>query len=736
MLRQCLQISLIVFINFGPAFVQRLSDERERWLLWFPVFLGVGIAVYFLLPQEPPAWLGGVLLVLSLGGAWLGRHAALGAFLGGSLVAAATGFTAIQAQSFLEEAPVLAHASGPVRVEGRLTQSVNRPGGGHILLEDVAVVRGTVVLRKPLPEGIARFSLIRLRVDTPPTFLIGERIALEAVLQPPFQPLAPGSFDFSRHAWFLGLGAVGSARGAVARVEEPVDEEGVHPLFALNRLRQKVTERILKVLPGEEGPVATALITGEMAAITPRLMEGYRDSGLAHLLSISGLHMSQVAALVFLLVRGGLALIPAIVLRYPIKKWAAGIALGATFLYLLLAGSPVPAQRSFIMTGCVLLAVLLDRVAITPRMVAWAGILVLLLAPEELIGPSFQMSFAAVAALVAAYEALRDRPASARKKASHWVPRGMLYIGGLLFGTLVAGTASAVYGIYHFNRFAVWSMVANLIAVPLTGVAVMPFALAALVLMPFGLESWALVPMGWGIWAVNQIALSVASWPGATFMFPAMPPWGLGVFTLGWAWLLIWRRSWRLWGLVPMALGLGSMALTPAPDLLVDHQGRSFAIRGNDGTLILNRGSALLQDAWRRRMGRSASAPWPGQDEGRLLCVPGLCRYQTEAGQIALVLTQQGVREEICLAKVVVSAVKIDFCPKETLVLDQTVLRQKGPHAVWLSDQGGHVESVADWQGQRPWSWWGSKEETAASSAERESGEGSHTGKGLRGEGG
>jgi competence protein ComEC len=255
---------------------------------------------------------------------------------------------------------------------------------------------------------------------------------------------------------------------------------------------------------------------GEQGAIPAELQDAYRKSGLAHLLSISGVHMSLLAAAVFFLIRRGVALVPALALRIDAKKVAAWTALGATTLYTLISGMSVPAVRSFLMIGVVLAAILLDRTAISMRTLAWAALVLMALYPDAVIGASFQMSFMAVLGLIALAE-------QARLKVQWRDPDGRLQamraaaviFAGLVLTDVVASGATALYAIYHFDRFPTYSMVSNFFAGPITGLWVMPWGLAAMLLMPFGLDRIPLQLMGYGVGWVNDIARTVGGWPGA-----------------------------------------------------------------------------------------------------------------------------------------------------------------------------------------------------------------------------
>ncbi|MBC7907139.1 MAG: ComEC/Rec2 family competence protein [Rhodospirillaceae bacterium] len=668
--------------------------ERDRWPLWLPVFLGCGIALYFALPVEPPLWLGALALATCVLTAWLARRhwpVLLPALV---VLFVALGFFAAELRAALVSAPVLERPSGQIRVEGRVEEVEPLAGGG----QRVTLSELVLDLDGVKPERVR----LKLKTETP--VHVGTRIGLNAVLLPPPQPAAPGAFDFARFAFFMGLGAIGSGMGEPQVLP---GEGGSGVMLWLNQLRHRITLRIIQSLPADgTGAVAAALVAGETASIPRNVMDDYRDSGLAHILSISGLHMSMAAGLVFFIVRGGLALIPAIALRYPIKKWAAVVALGTTFFYMMLAGAPVPAVRSFLMTGIVLVAVLLDRVALSMRMVAWAATIVLLVAPDALIGPSFQMSFAAVAALISVYEVLTPRMAAWRMENRGWVAGSGHYLFGVVLTTLVAGTATAIYGAYHFNRFAVWSVVSNALAVPLSGLA-MPFAMAGLLLMPLGWDEIAWVPMGWCVAGVNWVANMVAHWPAAAITLPVLPLWGMVMFTLGGAWLLLWRRLWRLWGLLPMAVGLASMAFAQPPDILVDSRGYSLGVRTAEGSLLVNRGGRILRETWMRRAGPEARERWPKKgrsNDGRLSCDPLGCLYRVDGAQLSLVQDDGGVDAACAGSGVVVSAVPIRHaCRGPKLVIDRFDLWRRGGHALWLTPNGARVETVAQWQGDRPW---------------------------------
>jgi len=687
------------FRRLGRRLAGIVLSERERWPLWVPVFLAMGIAGYFALPFEPTPWSGGlaVLFCLALAAAARRSAAVLVAGLAGTLVAG--GFAAAQLRSHLVAAPVLEGIYGPAPVTGVVVQVEDLPEGTRVTLEGVK-------LEHYAPERTPQRIRIKLRPGDHPG--IGERIDVFARLSPPFAPVMPGAFDFQRSAWFKKLGATGFALGAMRTV--PGDAVSSIRLRA-ERLRHRVAKRVRTALPGESGAVAAALLTGDRSAISHSTLHSMRDSGLAHLLAISGLHLGLVAATLFFGVRAALALSERLALRHPIKKWAASAALLGSFGYLLLAGAPVPTQRAFLMTGLVLLAVLLDREAISMRLVAWAAVGVLLLAPESLLGASFQMSFAAVVALVAFYEAARARMQRFRMALPGGIfSRSAVYVAGIAATTIIASTATGLVGLHHFGRIAVYGLPANMLAVPVTAFWIMPWAVISVLLMPLGLDGPALAAMGSGIDAVLWIADTVSGWPGAIRHVAAMPTSGLVLVALGGLWLCLWRHRWRFLGLAAVVVGVATVPLNRGPDVIVSENARLMAARLSDGRLSLAdaKRERFTADIWLEQTGQSEAGSWPaaGSTPDRLLSCDSLgCSYRLAGFEIALLHDGQALDEDCRRADIVVSAVPVrGRCPKPKHVIDRFDLWRNGATALWLEPGRVLIRTVADEQGNRPWS--------------------------------
>ena len=678
------------------AIADALVSEREIWPLWLPVAAGIGILGYFALSFEP-AWWVGVAATLGAATAYAINRGRAGAPAMLTALALALGFAAAQLGTARVAAPMLEARIGPAWIEGRVVGQTLTPNGVRLVLEDPSVDRLAAA-------GTPHRIRVRLLSGSEPV-ATGVRIGVRAVLNPPSRPVIPGGFDFRRHAFFQGIGGVGYAVGHPRLVE---GGEASRSGLWLETLRRHIAGRIGEALDGDRAAIATALLTGDRGAIRDEVHDAIRESGLAHLLAISGLHLGLVAGLVFFAVRAGLALAPPLALEYPIKKWAAIAALAGAFAYMFIVGATVPTQRAFIMAGLVLVAVLVDRTAISMRLAAWAAALVLAVSPYSLLGPSFQMSFAAVIALIAGYEAMRDRLAEWRSRAGP-LRIGALYLAGVLLSTAIASTATAPFALYHFQQIASYGLATNLLAVPLTALWIMPCGLAAYLLMPLGLEALALVPMGWGIEALLAIAETAAGWPHAALHISAPPGWALGSAVIGGLWLCLWHGRWRYWGVAGIAAGMLALAWPRlGPDVLVSEDGRLMAVRGADGELALSepRRDRFTRDIWLRADGRPQAIPWPAlgpSEDGRLSCDPLGCLYRRDGVLAALVMDPRALGEDCAAADIVVAAMPAGRSCRASTVIDRFDVWRHGAHAITLTPDGPVVDRVSDQTGLRPW---------------------------------
>lgn len=690
-----MQHTAAFFIQISEAF----TAQRERWPLWLPVLLGGGIGIYFALPFEPALGLGWAACAILAVGAWGLRDKVTPSQVLVALSVMMFGLALAGLRTWWIAAPVIQAETGPVTVSGQVERYEVLDKGYRVTVTNLQISRLG-------PDLVP--SKVRIKLNgQQPAIIPGQWIEVRADLRPPPPPAMPGAFDFQRQSYFRGLGGVGFAYGK-AQVIGDAPIQGYESLgFAFERMRKSIAERVRSLAPGQSGAMAAALMTGERGAIPSNVLEDMRNSGLAHLLAISGLHVGLIAGIVFFTFRAVLALAGPVALRYPIKKWAAVAAIISAFLYAMLAGATVPTQRAFFMIFLVLMAVLFDRKAISMRLVAWAATVILVISPESLLGASFQMSFAAVVALVAVYESLQRRGVLVGR-AETFSGQILRYVGGVALTTVVAGFATGVFAAYHFNRVADFGLVANLIAVPVMALWIMPWAVVSYALMPMGLEAYALAPMVWGVDIVIATAQTVGNWNGAVTLVPAFPVWGLIAITLGGLWLAIWRDRLRLMG-IPIALvGTFSFFIYNPPDILVHGNGKLIAVRTADGGYAFSTltSSKFERDIWARRAGlRSSQSHWRqvGQD---LRCDALGCIYLKNDKMVAIAQTPEALMEDCWRSDVMISIVPSQTaCVPRHLFVGPKQLVDHGTHAMWLNDSRERIriETVASHRGSRPW---------------------------------
>ena len=667
--------------------------ERGRFALWLPVLLGVGVAAYFGLRWEPAWWCGPAATTAALALVIAGWRAP-GIRIG--LIAVTTvllGFAAAQIAT-LRTAPPAALPTRAVVLTGIVRSIDPLPEGRRVTLTDVSLGDD--------PAAITRFIRVRLRNNDPAALAEGDSLRVRALLRPPSPPSYPGAWDLQRDAFYAGQAGSGFALGPVMVIAHAAP----HGLAAwIDGLRGTVQQRVLAALPGADGGIAATLLTGNAAAIPPADRAAFRDSGLAHLLAVAGLHIGIVMGLVFGLVRMLLAAWEYAALRWPARQIAALAAWTAGLSYMVLTGMHVPIQRSFAMACLVTLGLLVGRRAVSLRGLALAAGVLLLTTPQAITGVSFQMSFSAVLALIAGYEALR--PVLTRLHGPSIARRAGLHITMLALTSLLAGTASAPFAAYHFGHVQLYFILANLLAVPLTAVWVMPWGLAALALMPAGLERLALVPMGWGVQAVLWIGRTVSAMPAATLDVPHPPLWGLLVVSLGLAWLGLWRSRLRLAGIPVILAGLASPAMVTPPDLLVSADARLIALRTPAGLVVqtLPGDGSFTLDAWRQVFADTRVQPFPTQgDAPGATCLPGACVLRLQPAATAAVLLRQPDATPACgTAAVLIAATPARSPCAAVALVDRFTVWRDGAQAIWLTPGGADILSDRDVRGARPW---------------------------------
>jgi competence protein ComEC len=678
---------------------QFVAQQRGRTLLWSPWAIVCGIWAYFALPAEPQGWVAVLAAVMAVVLAW--RAKGRGVMILLALVLAGFALAKFRTESV---ATIMLPANiGEVPVTG-VVESKKASGAKRQTLV-VALEKLGDLPREQMPQR-ARMS-VHLKHGDPP---IGSRIRLHARMGPPPPPVMPGGFDFGRQLWFEGIGATGWVTGAIA-VEER--DSGLWPLPAavIADVRNGIGARIAATLEGDHAAIAEALVTGERGAISPEVNESLQISGLAHILSISGLHMSLVGGGMYWLVRAILAGIPAIALRYPIKKWAAVAALAVGFLYMVLAGADVATERSYIMIAIVFGAILFDRPAVSMRNLAIAALIILVTRPEAALSAGFQMSFMAVMGLAALYEAWSEKLAQRDEDVlpkTTWrrLARRGLYIGAAgLATTLVAGTFSAIPATYHFGRLSIYGVLANGLALPVVSLIVMPMALAAVLLMPLGLERLPLYLMGEGLVLVTDISNWVASLPGADAMVAHKPAQVAMTAAAGAALLCLLRGRVRF-------AGAGLVLIAPIlalfhrpPDILIERTAGAVAVLKENGELVpvrQDRGRYAVKK-WLESSGDSSTAA-AAEKRPLWTCDGRTCKAFVKTKTIAYFKEGTGDPPACNGIDILIAAYPLrGACRSVPVRIDRFDVWRNGAYAVWLEDGGVRTQTVREASGKRPW---------------------------------
>ncbi len=678
-------------------FLMERSFERGPWLA---VAFATGIAGWTVLPG-PADWSALVALCAAV-------------FLLGSLIAPGGELPYLR-QALLAVSLMVAAGCATIWVKSAL---VGEPG---IVRPEVAWVEGEVLDRQDEgAQGRIRLVLaatveghdkpLRVRINVPvqkdlPALAEGARVRLRARLMPPAAPMLPGAYNFARAAWFAGLAATGNALGPVAVLTPATDR------WSLRQIQQRLADHVRANLSGSPGAIAAALASGDRGAIADSDEEAMRDAGLTHLLSISGLHVSAVIGAVYVITIRFLALFPAIALRVRLPVFAAAAGALGGIAYTLVTGSEVPTIRSVAGSLLVLAALALGRDPLSLRLLATAALFVMLFWPESVFGPSFQMSFASVIAIIAFYSASPAKAFLAAREEG-WLMRTGRHLLMLLASGVVIELALMPISLFHFHRAGMYGAAANVIAIPLTTFATMPLIAIALLLdtLGFGAPAWWMA--GKSIEFLLWLAHVVAAQPGAVTMMPGMPGWIFGLFVAGLLWVALWTGRVRLWGFVPIVLASAAMLLQKPPDVLVSGDGRHVGITGEGPDLLVLRDMRgdYTREAMLENAGMAGQVTpldtWRGAQ-----CNADFCRATLQrAGRSFVILMARGrdlvARQDLApacaAADIVIASRRLPiWCKPRLLKADRALLVRTGGLAISLVS--GEVRTVAETQGQHGW---------------------------------
>ncbi|WP_233999755.1 ComEC/Rec2 family competence protein [Porphyrobacter sp. TH134] len=699
------------WIGTADRFLAEAGFDRAPWLA---VIFALGIVVWFILPSKG-MWLAAIsasmLAALGAMAAWPTgspadeNRASLRLAVVTCALVFALGIAVIWARSSIVGAEPIAR---PVvmLLHGKVIARQDQPAEGRLRL--------TLAVREPA-TGAARKIRVNVPLDAlgpagpPPGLAEGAVVRLRARLMPPASPMLPGSYDFARAAWFQGLSATGTMVGPLVVINPAIADQGIAGL------QRSLAEHVRARVDGSPGAIAAAFASGDRGGIAEADEAAMRDSGLTHLLSISGLHVSAVIAAAYVAALRLLALWPALALRVRLPVAAAGIGALAGIGYTLLTGAEVPTVRSCVAALLVLGALALGRDALSMRMVAVAAGFVLLLWPESAIGPSFQMSFAAVLAIIAVSSSAPVRAFLAPREEPWWRRTGrqvvMLFVTGV-----VIELALMPIVLFHFHRAGMYGALANVVAIPLVTFVSMPLIALGLLLDLVGLGSpaWWLTERSLAL--LLAIAHITAAQAGAVTLMPQISGLAVALFAAGGLWLALWHGRVRLAGLAPVMLASLLVVLTPVPDLLVAGDGQQVGITvpGPDGrprlVSLRDSRSSYTRDNLMELAGVAAEpvpiADWEGANCSSAFCTLVLNR----GGRDWVVLLGRGRAqvEERALAAACAEAdviVSERFLPRSCrprwLKADRRYLAQRGGLAIDLA--AGRITTVAQSQGTHGW---------------------------------
>ena len=699
--------------------------EQRRLFLWLPVLAGVGVLLFLSADQDPVVWLPCGLVATFAGAAVLARNSRAGFMLAVGLAALVGGFLCAELRSARVGAPVLERIR-IAKLTGWVEEVDHRRQGSRFVLRIV----GAGELAGAGAHGTPERVRLTTRRDDP--IEAGDFVALTARLLPPAQAALPGGYAFARDAYFSGIGAVGSVLGRLRAAAAPSPPTwGLAFGMAVDRARNALAARVDAILGGETGAIAAAMVTGKRDLLSDDGRELIREAGIFHIITIAGVQMTLVAGLLFGGIRRALALSPRLALHHPIRKWAALAAIAGAIGYDVLTGSRIGTQRALFMTVIMLGAVLVDRRAFTMRNLALAALAVILVEPEAITGASFQLSFAAVAALVAVYEARGDGgvawhaadtlvPRPTRQmhlSTGAWRRAGSLLHRGrdLLLATLCATAATASFMAANFHELSPYVFLGNPLTLAIIEFFAVPGALLGSVLYPLGLDGPVWHWVGAGIGIVLWAARLIASAPGSTLTLPAFAPWSLPFLALAVLSVVIWR-TWlfRLTAVPLLLVGLAGTLMGPRYDLIVASGGDAVAVREPGGSLgLVGKVNAFAAEQWLRADGdgRAVAAPGGRGRTGRdgaqspARCDRLGCVTPLPGGQVlSLVRDAEAFEEDCRRADVIVTALYAPESCAAALIIDRGSLAATGALGLTLRNGGWVADATRLPTMNRPWS--------------------------------
>ncbi len=692
-------------------FEGKLFSQKENSFLWYPVFFALGVAVYFSIPFEPPLILSAFiwsfaaaiyLLIRTLRDKSALLHLVVSASF--FVILILSGFLSSNVRTNVIATPIIEKKLGPVDIIGTIIsiEKMEEGKGRRIIIENLEI-------EKLAKDKTPRKIRLRLR-DNIGDVKIGQRIKILALLNPPSAPILPDGFDFRRYLYFQGIGAVGFIYNAPEIIKDANKSTNVTEV-----LRNYIASQISDNLTPRQSSIALALIVGQKNALSGDDKQAVRDAGLAHMLAISGLHVGFVAGALFFFSRLFLSFFVNFAMRYSIKNIAAIFAFCGAVFYMILAGSTVPTQRAVLMIGIVFLAIIINRSPISLRLVAFAALVVLIIAPESLLSASFHMSFAAVICLIYFYEITRKYWMKWNTQTG-WYNKALLYFIGVCMTTVVASIATAPFSLYHFGQVSYLGSLANFVAVPLLAFVILPFALLSLIFMVFGAAYFPLQIVGLGIDYMLDIAYWAASLPNAVIRISAWEFGSFAIFVLAALFAIMWKGWGKLIAIPIMIMAVIQGYNGVQPDILVSSSHKLFAFKQEEGDIYVSsrRSERFVRKNWVKHYGLKEGdaklLPYKGGASGIsdfYTCGENGCRFEIKGKKLSFIRNSYIQSQECSWANIIISIPPMRADCRSNIVIDKFDSWKNGAYSIWINDNDVTIKNVAQSTSNRPWSVYG-----------------------------
>lgn len=651
--------------------IKHLQSELENWQVLIPIGVAAGILVFFNLNFNPHAIWCIAILILSL--ALFKTRSPF--ILSIAMISISVGFNAAALRTWILDTQFIDENIYDIKITANVDEVSRSESSQRVVLTNIHS-----------PDIFAYPNKMRISSKSNTSFKIGDKITTRASIMPPPHPTLHDGFNYRFYAYFKGINAIGYTTRNIKVIEESQNNSSFHNW--IENLRLHIKSQFLAMCAAPYGAIAAGMLMGDASAIDPITAEAVRISGIAHIIAISGMHIVVIIAIIFFLSNALLSLSTYIISNYSTKKISAFIAIIITSFYLLIAGSPISAQRAFVMSSITLIAIILDRNASPMRSIAIAALVLMILTPESIMSASLQMSLAACICLVATFDV--SKKICERIGFDSQIKRILTYCTSIVVATLAAGLATAPYVIYHFNQFSTYSILTNLFAIPLSDFLIMPLGLAAMVAMPFGLEAPFMFLLEKSIMLMIEYAKYISSLPYASLYIPSLSHTGIIIFSLS-ALLLCTLKTpirYLMWALILLSF---STINATAPDIIIDSSGKLISLKLADNKFAFSneRSAKFSKKTWVENFGIKHAEI---MDE---LNNP-LFKLQNDNLKIAINNSDTCPSEEFDL---LISLKK--SCQNNEINMDD--LNRFGTHSVYLNHDKISVRTAINPLSHRPW---------------------------------